>query len=145
ALNMIAIETVNKESDLNQLLDDNGQLELRNPLNIFIGGNILDRGITIDNVIGFYYGRNPQRSQQDTVLQHARMYGARAQDDLAVTRFYTTADIYDRMDRIHEFDAALRAAFEAGGQDQGVVFLRRDQGNQIVACSPNKILLSNVT
>jgi hypothetical protein len=144
-LNGLGTQTVNRESDVEQLLDDNGQLQLRNPLNIFIGGNILDRGLTIDNVIGFYYGRNPQRSQQDTVLQHARMYGARAQDDLAVTRFYTTANIYARMDMIHQFDAALRAAFEQGGQDQGVVFLQRDTGNQIVPCSPNKILLSNVT
>ncbi len=145
ALNMIAVETVNKESDLDQLLDMNGQLELRNPLNIFIGGNILDRGITIDRVIGFYYGRNPRRSQQDTVLQHARMYGARAQEDLAVTRFYTTADIRDRMDMIHQFDSALRTAFEQGGHAHGVVFLRRAPGNQLIPCSPNKILLSAVT
>jgi hypothetical protein len=144
-LDGLGIQTVNRESDIEQLLDENGQLQLRNPLNIFIGGNILDRGITIDNVIGFYYGRNPQRSQQDTVLQHARMYGARAQEDLAVTRFYTTAEIYARMDRIHQFDSALRAAFEQGGQDQGVVFLQRDTGNQLIPCSPNKILLSNVT
>jgi hypothetical protein len=144
-LDGLGIQTVNRESDVDQLLDENGQLQLRNPLNIFIGGNILDRGITIDNVIGFYYGRNPQRSQQDTVLQHARMYGARAQGDLAVTRFYTTADIYARMDTIHQFDSALRAAFEQGGQDHGVVFLQRDAGNQIVPCSPNKILLSRVT
>jgi hypothetical protein len=144
-LNGLGIQTVNRENDVEQLLDENGQLQLRNPLNIFIGGNILDRGITIDNVIGFYYGRNPRRSQQDTVLQHARMYGARAQGDLAVTRFYTTADIYARMDTIHQFDSALRGAFEQGGQAQGVVFLQRDAGNQIVPCSPNKILLSRVT
>jgi hypothetical protein len=138
-------QTFNKESEVDKLLDENGQIQLRNPLNIFIGGNILDRGITIDNVIGFFYGRNPKRSQQDTVLQHARMYGARAQDDLAVTRFYTTADIYDRMDRIHQFDSALRTALENGGQNQGVVFIQRDQQNQIAPCSPNKILLSNLT
>jgi hypothetical protein len=54
-----------------------GQLRLRTPLNIFIGGQILDRGITIANLIGFYYGRDPQRFQQDTVLQHSRMYGFR--------------------------------------------------------------------
>jgi len=41
---------------------------------MFIGGQILDRGITIGNLIGFYYGRNPNRFQQDTVLQHSRMY-----------------------------------------------------------------------
>ncbi len=144
-LNGLGVQTVNRESDVEQLLDENGQLQLRNPLNIFIGGNILDRGITVDNVIGFYYGRNPKRSQQDTVLQHARMYGARPKQDLAVTRFYTTADIYDRMDTIHQFDAALREAFERGGQDQGVVFLQRDAGNRVIPCSPNKILLSRVT
>jgi hypothetical protein len=49
------------------------------------------------------------------------------------------------METIHQFDSALRAAFEAGGQDQGVVFLQRDPGNQIIPCSPNKILLSRIT
>ena len=44
------------------------------PYNLFIGGQILDRGITINNLIGFYYGRNPKKFQQDTVLQHSRMY-----------------------------------------------------------------------
>lgn len=145
AVNATTIEKVNTDNDVEQLLDEKGQLMLRNPLNIFIGGNILDRGITIDNVIGFYYGRNPRRSQQDTVLQHARMYGYRAQDDLAVTRFYTTAVIYSRMDTIHQFDSALRSAFEKGGQENGVVFIRRDTTNQVVACSPNKILLSRLT
>ncbi len=145
AVNATTIEKVNTDNDVEQLLDENGQLLLRNPLNIFLGGNILDRGITIDNVIGFYYGRNPKKSQQDTVLQHARMYGYRAQDDLAVTRFYTTALIYSRMDTIHQFDSALRAAFAQGGQNNGVVFIRRDTTNQVTSCSPNKILLSRIT
>jgi hypothetical protein len=145
AVNGTTIEKVNTDNDVEQLLDENGQLMLRNPLNIFIGGNILDRGITIDNVIGFYYGRNPKKSQQDTVLQHARMYGYRAEDDLAVTRFYTTALIYARMDMIHQFDSALRAAFEDGGHNHGVVFIRRDPANQLMSCSPNKILLSMIT
>ncbi len=145
AVNATTIEKVNTDNDVEQLLDENGQLLLRNPLNVFIGGNILDRGITIDNVIGFYYGRNPKKSQQDTVLQHARMYGYRAQNDLAVTRFYTTALIYSRMDTIHQFDSALRAAFEQGGHNNGVVFIRRDPANEVTACSPNKILLSRIT
>ena len=64
---------------------------MRTPYNIFIGGQILDRGITVPNLLGFCYGRSPKRMQQDTVLQHARMYGARPRPDLAVTRLYTTA------------------------------------------------------
>ncbi|MEH7312273.1 Z1 domain-containing protein [Priestia megaterium] len=135
---------VNSEKDVNELLDDSGQLRLRAPMNIFIGGQILDRGITIGNLIGFFYGRNPKSFQQDTVLQHSRMYGARPIEDVAVTRFYTTQKIYNVMKRIHEFDTELRLAFEKGGHSQGVVFIRRDV-NQIVPCSPNKILLSNVT
>ncbi|WP_346867631.1 Z1 domain-containing protein [Clostridium sp. UBA1353] len=86
----IMITKVNSENDINGLLDDKGQLKLRTPLNIFIGGQILDRGITIGNLIGFYYGRNPSSFQQDTVLQHSRMFGYRPMADLAVTKFYTT-------------------------------------------------------
>jgi hypothetical protein len=139
------VEKVNSEKDVLQLLDRNGQLELRNRLNIFIGGQILDRGLTIGNLIGFYYGRRAQRSQQDTVLQHHRMYGSRPAEDLAVTRFYTSQPIYEILRRIHEFDTALRQAFEAGGQNSGVIFIQRDAENRIVPCSPNKILLTSLT
>lgn len=139
------ITKVNSEKDVNELLDDQGQLKLRAPLNVFIGGQILDRGITIGNLIGFYYGRNPKTYQQDTVLQHSRMFGYRPFEDLAVTRFYTTRAIYDVMKKIHEFDTALRTAFEKGGQDNGVVFIQKDTQNHIIPCSPNKIILSNTT
>jgi hypothetical protein len=141
----VMITRVNSEKDIKELLDETGQLCLRAPLNIFIGGQILDRGLTIANLIGFYYGRAAKRSQQDTVLQHSRMYGPRPLDDLTVTRFYTTPGIYSVMSTIHEFDAALRSAFEKGGQQAGVVFLRKDDANRIVPCSPNKILLSSTT
>jgi len=141
----LMIMKVNSESDEVQLLDERGQLYLRTPLNLFIGGQILDRGLTIKNLIGFYYGRRPQKTQQDTVLQHSRMYGDRPREDLAVTRFYTARRIYESMRKIHEFDCALREAFERGAQDSGVVFIHKDTQNRIVPCSPNKILLSTTT
>lgn len=141
----IMITKVNSEKDVNELLDASGQLKLRTPLNIFIGGQILDRGITIGNLIGFYYGRRPKTFQQDTVLQHSRMYGARPVEDLTVTRFYTTSSIYAVMQRIHEFDSALREAFEKGSHDNGVVFIQKDASSHIIPCSPNKILLSDTT
>lgn len=112
---------------------------------MFIGGQILDRGITIANLIGFYYGRNPKKFQQDTVLQHSRMYGARSIQDLAVTRFYAPLHIYQTMRKIHEFDAALRDAFEKGAHDQGVYFIQKDAANRLVPCSPNKLLFSKLT
>lgn len=140
----LLIEKVNSEKDVKALLDNKGQLKLRTPLNIFIGGQILDRGITIERMIGFYYGRNPKKFQQDTVLQHSRMYGTRSKEDLAVTRFYTTRNIYEIMRGIHEFDNALREAFINGSHQKGVYFIRKDENNKLVPCSPNKIMLSNI-
>lgn len=144
-LPMVNYTRVNSEKDVLAMLDESGQLKLRTPFNIFIGGQILDRGLTIANLIGFFYGRSPKRFQQDTVLQHSRMYGVRPKEDLAVTRFYTTPDIYGAMRNIHEFDSALRESFEQGGDKAGVVFLRADPTRGVIPCSPNKILLSTVT
>lgn len=141
----IMTTVVNSEKEVEELLDKKGQLKLRTPINIFIGGQILDRGITIQNLIGFYYGRNPKNFQQDTVLQHSRMYGSRNKEDLAVTRFYTTHDIYTIMARIHDFDSALRMAFEKGDHKNGVYFIRKDVTGKLAPCSPNKLLLSSLT
>ncbi len=139
----VRIDIVNSEKEIEELLDDQGQLKLRTPLHIFIGGQILDRGVTIANLIGFYYGRNPKRFQQDTVLQHSRMYGFRSKDDLTVTRFYTAPHIYEIMKQMHEFDSSLRRSVESG-TDKSVIFIRTDDKNIIRPCSPNKLKLSNV-
>jgi hypothetical protein len=126
------------------LLDERAELRLRTPFNIFVGGSILDRGITIPNLISFYYGRNPRTMQADTVLQHSRMYGNRDRRDLAVTRFYTSRDVYGRLYTINEFENTLRGAFESGAHEQGVVFIQADAASRVRPCAPNKVLLSNV-
>lgn len=136
----VTISKVNSDDDVAALLDDTGQLRLRTPLCIFIGGQVLDRGVTLANLIGFYYGRRPNKYQQDTVLQHSRMYGYR-RPDLAVTRFYTSPIIRAAMFEMEEFDSSLRAAIEAGG-NQAIQFIRRSQQGHIVPCSPNKILVA---
>lgn len=143
----IMITKVNSEAQVAALLDEEGQLRLRTPLNIFIGGQILDRGITIANLIGFYYGRDPQKFQQDTVLQHSRMYGFRPDLDRAVTRFYTAPHIYTAMRRMHDADTALRERIDRDleGADGTVTFIELDDTNSIVPCSPTKILASNIT
>jgi len=144
AVSQLVITKVNSDNDIKKLLADDGQLKLRTPFNMFIGGQILDRGITINNLIAFYYGRNPNRFQQDTVLQHSRMYGARSASDLAVTRFYAPLHVHQIMRRIHEFDNALREAFESGAHDRGVYFIRRDTSRRLIQCSPNKLLFSDL-
>ncbi len=141
----LMITKVNSEAQVAALLDDEGQLKLRTPLNIFIGGQILDRGITIANLIGFYYGRNPKKFQQDTVMQHSRMYGFRPLEDRAVTRFYTVPYIHRAMQRMHDADSALRDRIEASGSDQLVHFIELDSNGRIVPCGNEKILASNIT
>lgn len=140
----LIVTSVNSEQQVESLLDDSGQLKLRAPLNIFIGGQILDRGITIGNLIGFYYGRRPNKFQQDTVLQHCRMFGYRPHEDLAVTRFYTEQVIYSAMKRMHESDTALREQFSKD-PEQGVAFIIGSTSGSVRPCSPNKIMLSQTT
>jgi hypothetical protein len=51
------------------------------------------------------------------------------------------------MRRMHEADSALRERIQAGfaGSDNTVTMFELDEHNQIVACSPTKILASNIT
>jgi len=136
-------ETVNSDHAVMALLDERAELRLRTPFNIFVGGSILDRGITIPNLISFTTA-HPRTMQADTVLQHSRMYGNRDRRDLAVTRFYTSRDVYDRLYTINEFENTLRGAFESGAHEQGVVFIQADAASRVRPCAPNKVLLSNV-
>jgi hypothetical protein len=136
----LTITKVNSDKNVADLLDSTGQLKLRSPLNIFIGGQVLDRGVTLASLIGFYYGRRPNKFQQDTVLQHSRMYGYR-RPDLPVTRFHTSRAIRFAMSQMEDFDVSLREASEAGG-DKAVQFIRKAADGSIVPCSPNKILVA---
>ena len=138
----ILVETINSENDVQSFLDESGQLKLRTPINIFIGGQCLDRGITLANLIGFYYGRRPNNFQQDTVMQHSRMYGYRSKAQLAVTRFYTEQSIYNAMKEMHSIDCSLREQLQ-NTNEQSVVFIQKSSKGNIIPCSPNKILLSD--
>ena len=140
----VVVERINSDNDVMKLLDDKAELKLRTPYNIWVGGNILDRGITIPNLISFYYGRNPRTMQADTVLQHSRMYGNRDFRDIAVTRFYTSRAVYDRLYTINSLENALRNAFQSGAHDAGVVFIQSDAGGRVRPCTPNKVMLSSV-
>jgi hypothetical protein len=55
----------------------NSPVDFGRQLNFIVGGNILGRGLTIDNLLVTYYLRRAKVSQMDTVLQHARMFGYR--------------------------------------------------------------------
>lgn len=152
----VSITIVNSDKDMDSVLDeDTGELRLRTPFSIFVGGQVLDRGVTIPRMIGFYYGRNPKTMQQDTVMQHSRMFGYRGIDLLSVTRFYTTRRIHENMTKITEFDAALREDIENNTFGNGIVFIQKylsyknntdgtKTKDEIIPCAPEKIALSNL-
>jgi hypothetical protein len=152
---LISVQVVNSDKEVEAILnEETGELRLRTPLSILVGGQVLDRGVTIPNLIGFYYGRNPRSMQQDTVMQHSRMFGYRSNDLLSVTRFYTTRRIYENMTKITLFDMSLRENIESNIFSDGVYFIQKYTGKRktiedeitdnIIPCSPAKITLSNV-
>ncbi len=146
------VKTINSKNNKipEEFLDEEtGELRLDAPASVFVGGSILDRGVTIPNMIGFYYGRSPKTMQQDTVLQHSRMFGYR-KNLLPVTRFYTTPRIHSNMEKITEIDLALREDIEEGKQGKGIYFItsQKQEGiygkGSIRPCSPDKIRVSDI-
>lgn len=138
------VQMVNSDEQMDTLLDeDTGELTLDTAATIFIGGNILDRGVTIQNMLCFFYGRNPKSFQQDTVLQHARMYGARSKEDMAVMRLHTTDLIHKILVRMNELDEQLRQWFIEGKDkdEPNAVFVGYDKN--IKPCAAQKIKASN--
>ncbi len=77
-------------------------------INFLVGGNILGRGITIENLLVTYYLRAAKISQMDTVLQHARMFGYRSKI-LRYTRMFSPQSLVERFAAIHEAEQELRA------------------------------------
>lgn len=89
-------------------------------LNFIVGGNILGRGVTIENLLVTYYLREPKIGQMDTMLQHARMYGYREQL-MPFTRVYLPEQLAVRFHEIHSIERRLRKQL-----------LAADMGKQIV-------------
>jgi|GEM_PF-186015 Z1 domain. len=139
----VDIKAVNSDNDITTLLNvSTGELKLENSITIFVGGQVLDRGITIPNMIGFFYGRDPKTMQQDTVIQHCRMFGYRNEMLLSVTRFYTTYRLFTNMQEITQRDLILRRRME-DQQEGSVIYM--EAGGDIKACSPAKVLASKIS
>jgi hypothetical protein len=129
-----------------------GELRQNHKMSVFIGGQILDRGLTFSRLIGFYYGRNPEKSQQDTVLQHMRILGYRPKEEIAVTRVFCGASTRKALVKIHRMDSALWARLEALGGDVAAagaaartIFVSIDPDGKVVPCSPYKISTARTT
>jgi hypothetical protein len=85
----------------------NSPVEFGRQLNFIVGGNILGRGLTIENLLVTYYLRRAKVSQMDTVLQHARMFGYRA-PLMPYTRVFLPDSLAARFHFIHVAETNLR-------------------------------------
>lgn len=133
------VKIVNSDEEVSHMLNESGQLRLETVANIFIGGNVLDRGITLDHLLTFVYGRTTTK-QMDTALQHERMYGSRSKEDMAVTRFFTTDSLYKRLKDIHLIDEHLRERIAQGCIDDIVI----ETAPGLTPTMKQKILVSEV-
>ena len=79
-----------------------------------VGGNILSRGLTIDDLLVTYYFRQPRVTQMDTMHQHARMYGYRRQL-MPFTRVFLPPGLARRFQHIHQSEEALRDLLDVEG------------------------------
>lgn len=85
----------------------NSAVEFGPQLNFIVGGNILGRGLTIENLLVTYYLRRAKISQMDTVLQHARMFGYR-RSLMPFTRVFLPESLAFRFHGIHVAEQRLR-------------------------------------
>lgn len=88
-------------------------------LNFVVGGNILGRGVTINDLLVTYYLRQAKTSQMDTVLQHARMYGYR-ESLMPFTRLYVPRLLACLFKDIHESEQGLRELLTSVGPDEPI-------------------------
>jgi hypothetical protein len=92
----------------------NSRVDFGRQLNFIVGGNILGRGLTIDNLLVTYYIRRAKVSQMDTVLQHARMFGYR-QALMPYTRVFLPDTLAARFHFIHIAEQRLRQQLVPNG------------------------------
>lgn len=89
--------------------------------NIFVGGNLVERGITIKGLAVTYITRRAKgKSNVDNTEQRARWFGYKA-DYLDVCRVFTTKDIKDDFSSILEHDEDMWASIERA-QERGIPF-----------------------
>ena len=84
-------DPINKDN-LTELLTE----KPTNPFTFSIGGNIISRGITFNNLLSMFFTRNVKGSmQQDTYIQRARMFGNRSDNDMNHFELTIPSDLYD--------------------------------------------------
>ena len=91
-LGVLNSEPNNKDNNLLLLSE-----EPANPFTFTIGGNIISRGLTFNNLLSMFFTRNVKgQMQQDTYIQRARMFGNRSDEDMKHFELTIPSDIWER-------------------------------------------------
>ena len=89
--------------------------------NIFVGGNLVERGLTIKGLAVTYITRRAKgKSNVDNTEQRARWFGYKAKY-IDVCRVFTTKDIKEDFSSILEHDEDMWASIERA-QERGIAF-----------------------
>ena len=135
---------INAEKQINARIDsESGELKRDVLATIYIGGQSLDRGITLQRMVGFFYGRDPQTAQLDTTLQHARLYGSRLPEDLIFTRLYCSDRVFYRLCEITEIDAILRQSIANNHGNNRFAAIEVGAGGTVRPTNPSRIMVSD--
>lgn len=140
----VRVFKINSDAQIEARIDPgSGELKREVLANIYIGGQSLDRGITLQRLLGFFYGREPKIAQLDTTLQHARLYGARPAQDLLFTRFYSSDTVHQRLSEITEIDEILRQSIINNDGDNRFATIELGANGTVRPTNPNRIMISD--
>lgn len=91
--------------------------EIANPTSLFsfgVGGNIISRGVTFDNLLSMYFTRTVKgKFSQDTYIQRARMFGAR-QDYKEHFQLWIPEDLMGNWSKCFAFHKLALEALRSG-------------------------------
>jgi len=107
------IRTINSDADRKT---DNIKLvtEPQTPFTVAIGGNIISRGVTFNNLLSLFFTRNTSgRMQQDTYIQRARMFGNR-KPYLQDMEIYVPSLLYEDWHRLFVLHSLALTSVELG-------------------------------
>lgn len=80
--------------------------------NVFIGGNVLSRGIVVPRLQTAYYCRKAKTPQLDTYWQHSRMFGY--DRDASLIRMFMPPSLFRRFAQTNESVSRLFSSLESG-------------------------------
>ncbi|MBD5434390.1 MAG: Z1 domain-containing protein [Treponema sp.] len=81
------------------------------PYKIYIGGDLLQRGLTFKNLLITYFTRWAKNGNMDTTLQRARWFGYRSKY-IDLCKIFTTSEIAQEFSGLAEIDEDLWEQFE---------------------------------